>query len=65
MPHHYTSNTVSVSVWCQVCRKETMHRVDDKRRGPCLECLAERTRKAALRRLCEKQPQPKQGDLFQ
>ena len=33
MPQHYTRATVEVSVWCQVCRKETMHRVDDRRRG--------------------------------
>ena len=36
---HYTRNTVSVAAWCPKCKKETQHRVDDRRRGPCLECL--------------------------
>jgi hypothetical protein len=40
MAQHYTRNTMSVAAWCPTCRKETQHRVDDRRRGPCLECLA-------------------------
>jgi hypothetical protein len=39
MTQHYTRNTLSVAAWCPKCRKETQHRVDDRRRGPCLECL--------------------------
>jgi hypothetical protein len=39
MPEHYPKSTVEVSVWCDPCGKATMHRVDDGRRGPCLECL--------------------------
>jgi len=63
MPQHYTRNTVSVSVWCKVCGRATMHRVDGTRRGPCLDCLAERVRQATLRAAAKK-PEAKQGDLF-
>lgn len=40
MGEHYTRRTVSVTVWCKKCCKITPHRVDDCRRGPCLECVA-------------------------
>ena len=56
MPEHYSKAVVQVSVWCKVCHKDTMHRVDSGRRGPCLECLAKNEaeclakREAAARR---------------
>jgi hypothetical protein len=39
MPHHFTKTTVEASFWCNPCGRDTMHRVDDGRRGPCLVCL--------------------------
>lgn len=39
MSEHYTKNTVEVSVYCAKCGKDTEHRVDGGRRGPCLVCL--------------------------
>jgi hypothetical protein len=39
MPHHFTKATVEASFWCNPCARDTMHRVDDGRRGPCLVCL--------------------------
>jgi hypothetical protein len=33
---HYTKATVSAQVWCNVCGRETEHRIDNGRRGPCL-----------------------------
>jgi hypothetical protein len=39
MPHHFTKATVSATFWCTKCHKDTHHRVDDGRRGPCLECM--------------------------
>lgn len=33
---HYTKNTVSAKFWCNSCYKETEHRIDDGRRGPCM-----------------------------
>jgi hypothetical protein len=40
MPEHYTKNTVSASFYCPKCGRETEHRIDGGRRGPCLVCLA-------------------------
>lgn len=37
MPEHYTKNTEETLVWCDKCFRLTVHRVDDRRRGPCLE----------------------------
>jgi ribosomal protein L44E len=37
MAEHHTRNTLEVTAWCKVCRRDTQHRVDDGRRGPCLE----------------------------
>lgn len=39
MPEHFTRNTVSATYWCSKCGKATMHRVDDRRRGPCMVCM--------------------------
>jgi ribosomal protein L44E len=66
MPQHYTRATTEVSVYCNRCRKETMHRVDDRKRGPCLECLA---RLESLSEARKQKPaaeaKPKQGGLFE
>lgn len=37
---HYTKRTVSAAAWCGKCQRETQHRVNDGRRGPCLECIS-------------------------
>ena len=60
MPEHYPSSTVEVTVWCKVCGRETPHRVDDRRRGPCLECLKKLETKAQE----HKPAKPVQGRLF-
>lgn len=39
MAEHYTLATVEVSAWCAKCRKNTMHRVDGRRKGPCKVCM--------------------------
>ena len=40
MPEHFTRSTVSAAFWCGKCQKSTQHRIDDARKGPCLECIA-------------------------
>ena len=40
MTQHFTRNTVSAALWCAKCRKQTQHRIDGVRKGPCLECIA-------------------------
>jgi ribosomal protein L44E len=42
MPEHYTRNTLEATCWCNKCGKDTQHRVDDGRRGPCLDCIKRR-----------------------
>jgi hypothetical protein len=42
MPEHYTKNTLEATVWCNRCGKDTQHRIDGGRRGPCLECMRKR-----------------------
>ena len=37
MPEHYTKNTESATAWCNKCNRFTEHRVDNCRRGPCME----------------------------
>lgn len=49
MSEHYTRATVSAAAWCPKCQKQTQHRVDDKRKGPCLECIARIEREIAAR----------------
>lgn len=40
MTQHYTKLTVSASAWCGKCGKHTQHRIDNGRKGPCLDCIA-------------------------
>lgn len=40
MTEHFTRNTVSASFYCGKCGKSTQHRIDDGRKGPCLDCIA-------------------------
>jgi hypothetical protein len=57
MTEHFTRNTVSAAFWCSKCGKMTAHRIDDRRKGPCLECIAR----------YDEQPKPeveKQQELF-
>ena len=37
---HYTSNTVSVSAWCNKCSKFTQYAVSHGRKSYCLDCVA-------------------------
>jgi len=37
MAEHYTANTRQVLHYCPVCNRQTMHRVDNKRLGCCME----------------------------
>lgn len=59
MPHHFTKNTVEASFWCAKCYKDTMHRVDGGRRGPCLVCGAEQLTIPGI-----EDPPPAQEEMF-
>jgi ribosomal protein L44E len=40
MAEHFSRNTIFISAWCRKCSKNTPHRVEDRRKGPCLDCIA-------------------------
>jgi len=35
---HYTKNTLTATAYCRRCKRDTRHRIDSGRRGPCLDC---------------------------
>jgi hypothetical protein len=37
MPEHYTKNTLECTAYCAKCGRDTQHRVDGGRRGPCID----------------------------
>ena len=63
MTQHFTRNTVSASHWCGKCQKQTQHRIDDKRLGPCLDCIS-RGDEEYFERLAQKRLAPRQKELF-
>jgi hypothetical protein len=58
---HFPRNTVSASFWCGKCERFTQHRIDDRRKGPCLECIARREKQYAEKPKAE---EPAQQELF-
>jgi len=60
MAEHYTSNTETVTAWCLKCHRNTLHRVDSGRRGPCLDPAHPQPKEKP------KKPEiPRTGDLFE
>jgi len=47
---HYTKNTEACTAFCKKCGRDTQHRVDGGRRGPCLEHEAPKFSAAQIRR---------------
>lgn len=37
MGEHYTRSTEAATAWCTRCNRNTEHRVDGGRKGPCLD----------------------------
>lgn len=62
MSEHYTSNTVSATGWCPRCQKNTQHRVDGHKLGPCLECIARAEKLHASKKPAK--AAPTQSSLF-
>lgn len=40
MTQHFSRSTISAGFWCGKCQKQTQHRIDNGRKGPCLGCIA-------------------------
>jgi ribosomal protein L44E len=64
MPEHYPRNTKLVMSWCNVCRGNTMHRVDEKRLGSCTEHQADQYSKDQLKRQAAQEQENQQPKLF-
>ena len=39
MTQHFTRNTISAAFHCPKCGRVTQHRIDGRRKGPCLGCI--------------------------
>lgn len=63
MTQHFTRSTISAELYCAKCQKMTQHRIDDRRKGPCLECIAKLVVKNAQREI-ELRREARQGELF-
>jgi hypothetical protein len=37
MTEHFTKNTLECTAWCAKCQRDTQHRVDGGRKGPCID----------------------------
>jgi hypothetical protein len=62
MTHHFTKNTVQAPFHCGKCGKETAHRIDGGRKGPCLECMTRLEKEHDAKG--EQKPPAKQMGLF-
>lgn len=60
MAEHYTRNTERVTAYCLKCRRFTEHRVDQGRKGPCLDPFHPQPKPRV-----DKSKLPKSGDLFE
>jgi len=64
MSQHFTRNTVSAQFYCAKCKRVTAHRIDDRRKGPCLECIARLEQEYAARPQKNDAQSAKQEELF-
>jgi hypothetical protein len=64
MSEHYTRNTETATAWCARCNRNTEHRIDDGRRGPCLDPNHPVPLVRAVIPKLDLPKEPEQGDLF-
>jgi ribosomal protein L44E len=64
MTQHFTRSTVSSAFYCSKCGKVTQHRIDDRRKGPCLDCIDRLNRQHAEAEQEARRVASRQGDLF-
>jgi hypothetical protein len=61
MKNFFSKNTVEASFWCQVCHKDTIHRVHGGRPDACKDCQ-KRLQNPPLPGIVE--PEPEQIEMF-
>jgi ribosomal protein L44E len=64
MSQHYTLATVEVSAWCNRCRKNTPHRVAERRLQYCIPCWEHGDADSKAAKSEAKSPVVEQSDLF-
>lgn len=64
MPEHYTKNCIADTAWCNKCKRRTLHAVDNKRLGHCLEHKAQEFTKAQQKRIEEQARDKREPRLF-
>ena len=68
MTQHYQRNTSAVLMYCPTCGKKTMHQVNDRRVGACLEPhvsgLSNAQKKREKEKAARRAMSDRQGDLF-
>lgn len=64
MVQHYTLNTVEVSEWCNRCRKNTPHRVADRRLQFCIPCWERGQAESQAAKDAPREPAAEQQKLF-
>lgn len=64
MTQHFTRSTAEVLAYCSTCNRKTMHRVDDRRLGPCLEHGARELTRKQERERERMEDEERQGSLF-
>jgi len=52
---HYQRNTSGILKFCPTCNRKTMHRVDDRRVGSCVEIHVTGMSKAQTKRAVKKE----------
>jgi hypothetical protein len=67
MPEHYTKTTVECTAWCSKCQRNTQHRVNGGRRGPCVDPAhpVQEATKAQLARKKKEEEARQQPALFE
>ena len=64
MSEHYTKNTLEATAWCAKCQKQTQHRVDGGRLGPCLEQHQNSRSQKQIADQARKARKARQSELF-
>lgn len=57
MAEHFPKSTETATGWCRQCNRNTEHRVDGGRLGPCIDPKHPEPKPAPP-------PKPKQGSMF-
>lgn len=61
---HYQRNVAGITKYCPTCNRLTLHRIDDRRVGPCTEQHATGMSRAQIKRAVQKDHDEQNPNLF-